>query len=526
MNQPTFDTFGFAEPILRALRTENFTTPTAIQQKAIPLLLEGGDLMAVAQTGTGKTAAFGLPLLEQLHSRKAPLTPKSVQALVLVPTRELAVQVHESLMSYGRNLKLKHAVVMGGVKLLPQIRQLQQGVHVLVATTGRLLDHLGEGHVRLDQVSTLVLDEADRMLDMGFINDVRKIAKLLPKSRQSAMFSATMAPEIVKLATQLLNKPQRVDIAPQGTTAERVSQSVMFVEKAKKIRLLQQLLDDPSFSRTIIFTRTKRGADRVAMHVEKLGIVAEALHGNKSQNARQRALARFADGKARVLVATDIAARGIDVDGVSHVINFELPDEAETYVHRIGRTARAGTEGAAVSFCDSSERASLRAIEKLTGKPLKVVDAGFSDGGDVAPEAPRAKAPLAARSRPSNGRRSQPAEVSAEAATRPSRESARKTASHSPKGNAPTPRHRAAPEKNGRKTDPRGAMLTGTVKWFNSQKGFGFVSPDDGGKDVFLHISVVERAGIDLPREGQKVSCDVERDQRGRASATAVREAA
>jgi ATP-dependent RNA helicase RhlE len=490
LNQLTFDVFGLSEPILRALRTENFITPTAIQQKAIPLLLEGGDLMAVAQTGTGKTAAYGLPLLEKLHSRQAPLAPKSVQALVLVPTRELAVQVHESLQGYGRHLKLRHAVIMGGVKLQPQISQLAKGVHVLVATTGRLLDHLGEGHVRLDHVSMLVLDEADRMLDMGFINDVRKIAKLLPKSRQSAMFSATMAPEIAKLANQILHKAERVEIAPQGTTAERVTQSVIFVDKARKTRLLQQLLDDPSFSRTIIFTRTKRGADRVATHVEKSGIAAEALHGNKSQNARQRALARFAAGKVRVLVATDIAARGIDIDGVSHVINFELPDEAETYVHRIGRTARAGSEGIALSFCDVTERPNLRAIEKLTGQPMKIVDAGFDDGAKPALEIPKGKAPVSSMSKTAMEHR------------------------------------KPAPRKPGHKTEPRGAMLTGTVKWFNTQKGFGFVEPDDGGKDVFLHISVVERAGMGLPREGQKVSCDVERDQRGRASATSVRMAA
>jgi ATP-dependent RNA helicase RhlE len=522
LNQLTFDTFGLSEPIIRALRTENFITPTAIQQKAIPLLLEGGDLMAVAQTGTGKTAAYGLPLLEKLYSSRAPLAPKSVQALVLVPTRELAVQVHESLQSYGRHLKLRHAVIMGGVKLLPQIRQLAQGVHVLVATTGRLLDHLGEGHVRLDDVSMLVLDEADRMLDMGFINDVRKVAKLLPKSRQSAMFSATMAPEITKLANQILHDAKRVEIAPQGTTAERVTQSVIFVDKARKTRLLQQLLDDPSFSRTIIFTRTKRGADRVAMQVEKSGIVAEALHGNKSQNARQKALARFAAGKARVLVATDIAARGIDIDGVSHVINFELPDEAETYVHRIGRTARAGSEGIALSFCDVTERPNLRAIEKLTGKSLKIVDAGFGAEAEPAPETPKSRAP-ASKNKPAGGRSKQPAKFQAEAA--PAFALIKKTAvSASGKNPATHRQHPAA--KASLRAEARDGMLTGTVKWFNSQKGFGFVEPDGGGKDVFLHISVVERAGIGLPREGQKVSCDVERDQRGRASATSVRMAA
>jgi ATP-dependent RNA helicase RhlE len=494
LTQPTFEAFGLSEPVLRALHAENFTSPTPIQQKAIPLLLQGGDLMAVAQTGTGKTAAYGLPLLEKLAAQNTAHTPKTAQALVLVPTRELALQVHENLMTYGRHLKLRHSVVMGGVKLQPQIRELSQGVHLLVATTGRLLDHVSAGHLKLDQVSMLVLDEADRMLDMGFINDVRKIANLLPKTRQSAMFSATMAPEIAKLAKHVLKDAQRLEISRQGSTAERVAQSVIFVDKSSKNRVLQQLLGDPAFSRTIIFTRTKRGADRVAAHVGKSGIAAEAFHGNKSQNARQRALARFATGKVSVLVATDIAARGIDIDDVSHVINYELPDEAETYVHRIGRTARAGSDGAALSFCDVAERPNLRAIEKLTGRPLDILD--FTCGQEpVAAPAVSTPEPLAA-----------------------------------PKEKISEPRRKKAAGNNGQtqraKTNTRrGLMPTGTVKWFNPQKGFGFVEPDDGGKDVFLHISAVERSGIGTPREGQKVSFDVERDQRGRVSATNLRAA-
>jgi ATP-dependent RNA helicase RhlE len=493
LTQPTFDAFGLSEPILRALRTENFNTPTPVQAKAIPLLLEGKDLMAIAQTGTGKTAAFGLPLLEKLVAQNAPLAPKTVQALVLVPTRELAVQVHESLVTYARHLKLRQGIVIGGVRMQPQTRQLAHGVHVLVATIGRLLDHLGEGNVKLDQVSTLILDEADRMLDMGFINEVRRIAALLPKSRQSAMFSATMAPEIAKLGNQILNRAERLQIAPQGATAERISQNVIFVDKARKTHLLQELLGDPAFSRTIIFTRTKRAADRVATHVGKVGIAAEALHGNKSQNARQRALARFASGQASVLVATDIAARGIDVDQVSHVINYELPDEAETYVHRIGRTARAGSEGVAVSFCDAGERGTLRAIEKLTGKPLIVID--FA-GGAV----PRASEPSDSKKEPARQQREKPA----------SGRSARAEGS-------------GLKQSSKTKTQRKSLMPSGTVKWFNATKGFGFVEPDDGGKDVFLHISAVERSGIGTPREGQRVSYELERDQRGRLSATNLR---
>ena len=499
----TFDAFGLSEPILRALRAENFTAPTPIQAKAIPLLMNGTDLMAIAQTGTGKTAAFGLPLLEKLSAGKTQPAAKTVRALVLVPTRELAVQVHGNLAAYAKHLKLRQGIVIGGVSMAPQTRKLAQGVHVLVATVGRLLDHVQEGNVKLDQVSMLVLDEADRMLDMGFINDVRKIAAMLPKSRQSAMFSATMAPEIAKLGQQILNKAERVEIAPSGATAERIAQKVMFVKKEGKPRLLLELLGDPAFSRTIIFTRTKRGADRVAAQLEKAGIASEALHGNKSQNARQRALASFSSGAVSVLVATDIASRGIDVDQVTHVINYELPDEAETYVHRIGRTARAGSDGIAVSFCDPSERASLRAIERLTGKPLIAIDT--PDGGRIADEAEATQnQPQRRQNRqPSNRRTPKPKRAESGEGRKPVK--AKLHSKALPQEDASTP--------------------SGTVKWFNPAKGFGFVEPDGGGKDVFLHISAIERSGIAGPREGQRVSFEVERDQKGRLSATNLRAA-
>lgn len=493
MTETSFDAFGLSEPILRALRSENFVTPTPIQAKAIPILLGRADLMAIAQTGTGKTAAFGLPLLEKIAAAGAPLAPKTVQALILVPTRELALQVHASLTAFARYLKLRQAIVIGGVKMQPQTRQLAQGLHVLVATPGRLLDHLGEGNLKLDRVSMLVLDEADRMLDMGFINEVRKIASLLPKERQSAMFSATMPPAIAKLAGQILNDAERVQAAPSGTAAGRITQNVIFVEKAGKMRLLHELLGDSSVSRAIVFTRTKRGADRVAAQAGKAGVVAEALHGNKSQNARQRALARFASGQARVLVATDIAARGIDVDQVSHVINYELPDEAETYVHRIGRTARAGAEGVAVSFCDAGERGSLRAIEKLTGKPLIVLGSSTVET-EMKPE-PVKKPVQAIRAKPAGRRQLKAArDEGAKPSVKPI---ARKA--------APVP--------------------IGTVKWFNAAKGFGFVEPDGGGKDVYVHISEAKRAGLGTPREGLRVSFDLERDDRGRMSARNLRAA-
>jgi ATP-dependent RNA helicase RhlE len=493
---PTFDAFGLSEPILRALHAENFTAPTPVQAKSIPILLDGADLIAIAQTGTGKTAAFGLPLLEKLARHNAAPAPKTVQALVLVPTRELALQVHENLRGFARHLGLRQGLVIGGAGMQPQTRQLAQGLHVLVATVGRLLDHLGEGNLKLDHVSMLVLDEADRMLDMGFIKEVRKITSLLPKSRQSAMFSATMAPEVAKLGSRILNNAVRVQLTPQGAVADRISQHVIFVEKARKTRLLQELLRDPAFSRTIIFTRTKRGADRVAAQVSRAGIAAETLHGNKPQSARRRALARFASGQASALVATDIAARGIDVDQISHVINYELPEEAETYIHRIGRTARAGAKGTAVSFCDTAEGDALRAIEKLTGAPLNII--GFPRPaamivGEVSDG--RNKRPGAGKERPTLRRRATAAE--GDQMTRSARS----------------------------KMQRRSHMPSGTVKWFNPAKGFGFVEPDDGSKDVFLHISAVERSGIGTPREGQRVSYDIERDQRGRVSATNLRAA-
>jgi ATP-dependent RNA helicase RhlE len=495
LTETSFDVFGLSEPILRALRNEKFETPTPIQSKAIPILLGGTDLMAIAQTGTGKTAAFGLPLVEKLAAAHLPCPPKTVQALVLVPTRELAVQVHASLATFARHLKLRLGIVIGGLKMSPQTRQLAQGVHVLVATPGRLMDHIGEGNLNLGRVSMLVLDEADRMLDMGFINEVRKIAALCPKQRQSAMFSATMPPAIAKLAGSILQQAERVQIAPSGTAAGRVAQNVIFVEKAAKMRQLHALLADPEVSRAIVFTRTKHGADRVAVQAGKAGVVAEALHGNKSQNARQRALARFSAGQARILVATDIAARGIDVDQVSHVINFDLPEEAETYVHRIGRTARAGADGVAVSFCQSDERGTLRAIEKLTGKPLNVL-ASATGGVEMAPEPDR---------EPERGGRS--------------RQARRPQARVDSRGGAkPSPKARV------QRSAPVG-VPSGTVKWFNSAKGFGFVELDGGGKDVYVHISEAKRAGLGTPSEGLRVSFDVERDEQGRISATNLRAA-
>ena len=370
MTDSSFSTLGVAEPLLRALNTENYTHPTPIQAEAIPLVLAGRDVLGIAQTGTGKTAAFGLPLLQKLAEIRTPLQPQAARALILAPTRELAIQIHDSLRIYGKHLSLRHAVILGGVNQGRQVDALKRGVDVLVATPGRLLDLVQQKHVRLNAVSILVIDEADRMFDMGFIRDVRKIVGLMPRQRQSMLFSATMPDEVAHLVKEVLTEPVRIDISPKTVTADKIEQSVYFVETKDKRALLQDLLKNPAMKRVIVFTRTKHGANKVSEYLEKAGYSSDAIHGNKSQNARQRALDDFKTGRVRVLVATDIAARGIDVDDVTHVVNYELPDIAESYVHRIGRTARAGSGGIAISFCDASELSSLKDIEKLVKREL------------------------------------------------------------------------------------------------------------------------------------------------------------
>jgi ATP-dependent RNA helicase RhlE len=369
-NMTDFSGFQLAQPILRALNDEGYTTPTPIQEKALPVLLDGRDLVGIAQTGTGKTAAFALPILNHLAKAAGKTKSKRPQALILAPTRELAAQIGDSFAAYGRYLGLRFSVVFGGTSIRPQIRNLERGVHILVATPGRLLDLMSQGAVQLGSVEFFVLDEADRMLDMGFIRDVRKIVATMPKERQTALFSATMPAAIEDLAATLLSDPARVEATPQASTAERVAQSVLFVAKDNKRALLTTLLKDRAIERVLVFTRTKHGANRVAEHLHATGVAADAIHGNKSQSARQRALKDFRAGRIRALVATDIAARGIDVDGVTHVINFELPVDPESYVHRIGRTARAGNTGIAISFCDHGERATLRDIERTIRQPV------------------------------------------------------------------------------------------------------------------------------------------------------------
>ena len=372
MTELSFDGLGLAEPLCRALTAENHSTPTPIQRRAIPFLLEGKDILGIAQTGTGKTAAFVLPILHRLMNLPHELTPRAARVLILAPTRELALQIAERTRAYGRNLHLRQAVVLGGVNQNSQVRALERGVDILIATPGRLLDLYNQRHVRLDLIKVLVLDEADRMLDMGFVRDVRKIVAAAPKDRQTLLFSATIPADIARLAAEILRAPVRVDVSPVTMTADKIDQHVYFVHTSGKRDLLVELLADRTLERVLVFTRTKHGANKVAQALQKSNIQSDAIHGNKTQNARQRALENFRKGSARVLVATDIAARGIDVAGITHVINYELPNIPESYVHRIGRTARAGAGGIAISFCDPSERAFLRDIEKLTRSTLAV----------------------------------------------------------------------------------------------------------------------------------------------------------
>ncbi len=374
----SFAELGISEPLLRALEDADYKTPTPIQTRAIPLLLDGLDLLGIAQTGTGKTAAFTLPLLHNLEEDNERAGQRCARALILAPTRELVIQIADSIKTYGRHMRIRSAVVMGGVGQRPQVDALRRGVDILVATPGRLLDLIQQGHVDLGQTEYLILDEADRMLDMGFIRDVRRIIEKLPDERQTLLFSATMPSEVAKLSRDILYQPERVEIAAKSVAVESIDQRVHHLDAKAKRAALAELLAEPDFDRVMVFTRTKHGANKVVKHLERDGVSAEAIHSNKSQGARQRALDNFREGRTRVLVATDIASRGIDIDDVTHVINYELPNVPESYVHRIGRTARAGAAGIAISFCDASERSHLRSIERLIKRSLIVIGEGPS----------------------------------------------------------------------------------------------------------------------------------------------------
>ncbi len=373
----TFQQLGVIDPILRALTAEGYTNPTPIQEQSIPILLHGKDLLGCAQTGTGKTAAFAIPILQHLYlkrqSNKTHRGKRKIKALIVTPTRELAIQIGESFSIYGEHTGIKNTVIFGGVKQGAQTKILDQGVDVLVATPGRLLDLIGQGFISLKGVEYSVLDEADRMLDMGFIHDIRKLIALLPVKRQSLFFSATMPPDIIALSRKILGNPEKVSVTPDQTTAEKVEQAVYFVSKPGKTKLLIHLLKTISMDSVLVFSRTKHGANKIVKLLDRAGISAEAIHSNKSQTARQRALGNFKSGETKVLVATDIAARGIDVDELSHVVNYDLPNISETYVHRIGRTGRAGASGTALSFCNEEEKAYLRDIEKLIKQKINVI---------------------------------------------------------------------------------------------------------------------------------------------------------
>lgn len=370
-----FENLNLIEPIVKALKSQGYTNPTPIQEQAIPVVLNRQDLLGCAQTGTGKTAAFAIPILQILHAQK-PMQrgPRQIKALILTPTRELAIQIGESFMAYGEHTGLNHLVVFGGVSQVPQVNALRQGIDILIATPGRLLDLVDQRHINLQHINMFVLDEADRMLDMGFIHDVNKVIAKLPSKRQTLFFSATMPREIASLADTILDNPVRVEVTPVSSTAEKVEQAVYLVEKENKPALLLHLLQDNGIKSVLVFTRTKHGADKVAKFLNRNNVYADSIHGEKSQTARQRALSLFKTGQLRVLVATDIAARGIDVDSLSHVINFEVPNVPETYVHRIGRTGRAGASGIAWSFVDGEERAYLKDINKLIARNIPVIE--------------------------------------------------------------------------------------------------------------------------------------------------------
>lgn len=369
-----FKELNVIEPVLKAISEAGYEKPTEIQENSIPVVLKGRDILGCAQTGTGKTAAFAIPIIQNIVTAKDNSKERSIKALIVAPTRELAIQIEENFTIYAKYLDIKNTVIFGGVNQTSQVRKINAGVDVLVATPGRLLDLVNQRHIDLSNVKYFVLDEADRMLDMGMIHDVKKIISKLPKERQNLLFSATMPKEVTKLVNSILKNPVKVEVQPVSSTAEIISQGVYFVPKKNKKSLLIHLLKDESIKSVIVFSRTKHGANKIAKDLEKAGIQSAAIHGNKSQNQRQLALNNFKEGNIRVLVATDIAARGIDIDELSHVINYDLPDVAETYVHRIGRTGRAGASGVAITFCDEEEKAMFRSIEKIIGKSIPVLE--------------------------------------------------------------------------------------------------------------------------------------------------------
>ncbi|HAA63527.1 MAG TPA: DEAD/DEAH box helicase [Planctomycetaceae bacterium] len=497
----TFAELDLIPPVQQALAEENYETPTPIQAQTIPPALRGRDVLGCAQTGTGKTAAFAVPILNRLgsHNRKAP--PHRPFVLVLAPTRELAIQIDQSFSTYGTHLKLRQTVIYGGVNQTRQVRTLKRGAHILVATPGRLIDLMNQGHIHLDLLDVFVLDEADRMLDMGFLPDLKRIISQLPNKRQSLFFSATMPDNIIELSQSLLSNPVSVDVTPEQVSVEKIEQQVHFVDRRGKQELLRAILQSPDVVRALVFTKTKRRANVVTKQLIRKGVGATVIHGNKSQGARVRALEDFRSGRARVLVATDVAARGIDIDGITHVINLDIPIEPEAYVHRIGRTGRAGAEGVALSFCSPEEQNELRAIERLIGQKVPAANSPSQQGSD-------GQHPAIA---PGNS------QVSGGAAPGPTRR-------QPPRTGQPDPNHRfrsGQNQKRGRKRDrqpdrqanQQQGSAHGQIKLI-THKGFGFIG-NGGAKDLFFHRSAVEGIRFEDLRQGQQVSFTVGQGPRG-----------
>lgn len=518
--------------MLRATRQQRYDAPTAVQREAIPPILRGEDVLATAQTGTGKTASFTLPLLQRLMT--TPPSPRSrfrpVRALVLVPTRELALQVGESIQTYGAHTPVSSTTIFGGVGMAPQMDALRAGRDIVIATPGRLLDHVGRKTVDLGQVEILVLDEADRMLDMGFVHDIRRILALLPPKRQNLLFSATFSDPIRAFAERLLECPRHIEVAPRNSTVETVTQVIYHVDRGRKAELLAELIHRGGWSQVLVFTRTKHGANKFARKLERADLTATAIHGNKSQSARTRALADFKRGAVRILVATDIAARGLDIDGLPHVVNFELPNVTEDYVHRIGRTGRAGASGEAVSLVCAEERSLLRAVERLIGWRLTARELDTFATHQKAPaktssrveakDLPRLRQCLGRVPAPPRGRKATPG--GAPPREQPARGGALDV---QPRARMPVTAGSPAADRDTtvQITFEELKMATGNVKWFNPAKGFGFIAPEGDGKDVFVHASALERAGIDRLAEGQRIEYEVVAGRDGRSSAENVR---
>ena len=556
-----FSDLGLAEPILHAVAREGYNQATPVQGQVIPAMRDGRDVLGIAQTGTGKTAAFVLPLLNALalekgdaHKAPVPRRPKTAKALILVPTRELAQQIAIAVKTYGRNLKPVVAIIVGGASASVQAKTMAAGVDILVATPGRLEDHMRSGNVRLHATDQIVLDEADQMLDMGFIPAVRRIVDAVSNTRQTVLLSATMPKPLELLARDLQDQPERISLAPQSKPIDRIQQSLLHVPAPKKREVLLDLLAPREVERAIVFTRTKHGADKLAKFLKSYGLMSAVIHGNRSQRQREQALQSFRKGNVKVLIATDIAARGIDIDGVSHVVNYELPNVPEAYVHRIGRTARAGAAGQAISLVDTAERKLLRDIERIikqaipehgTVEPTERVKVEVSTSPTPAAKADRKKNRHRDRPDPkTKGKRRVPTDPDrAEQHTAKSPSKKRKPAEEvgfdplnpsevAAQGKKPNRKARRsakneADQPSAHRSEGRrsGNGARGAVQWFNNRKGYGFLSQDNGGPDVFVHISSLEKAGLKAVNEGQAFHYDLVEEKRGKLSAVNLKAA-